>query len=356
MSQREALARSAAAGNREDMYTLLTTMIAQHDLINAATGNNWKAPTNSPQQPSSPPPPQASISVAGANGAYTLSIKNPSLSLSATIYHEVSFSPIKSFSNDVTTLSPSAATSVNLPAVGQTQFVRIRSSYDQANWNSYSLAQQTPVAGGYQTSAATENGVPLNTSNYAIVDSVAVGASADVRVYGTAGPNTMWPGVKGANETIYPSATIINVPLSSNPIVGIKDNQFSAIQTLPQVFPDATTPVGQVSVVGGGAVTLPTVDLVLDGSGRVIAYNVTGQGNGLTGPVTLTITTSTGTGATFGTQTISGGKLIAIAPGNPGLNYHSGDTVNVSGGTFTGQPGGGQVTGGNGGRLTAISS
>jgi len=208
-----------------------------------------------------------------------------------------------------------------------------------------------PISSGLQSSAATENNIVLNQTNYANIDSVAAGSSANVRIYGSSGPGTQYPGVKGATETIQPSATIIGVPYTTNPVVAHDGDQYQIRNTLPEVLADGFTPIGSVSVVGSGSVTLPTVSLVLDSHGHVIGWNVTSQGNGLTGPVTLHINTSTGSGATPGAQTIQNGKLISIAPGNPGDLYAPGDTVTVSGGTFTGASGGGRSIGGNGGRL-----
>lgn len=208
-----------------------------------------------------------------------------------------------------------------------------------------------PIYAGLQSSAATEDANVLNQTNYANVDSVAEGGSAIVRIYGKAGPTTQYPAVKGGAETILPSATIINVPLSSQQVVGHDGEVYNVRGTLPQVLQDNSRPIGAVSVVGSGAVTEPVVALVLGPAGAVIAWDVVSQGNGLTGPVTLTINTSTGVGATSGAQTIVGGKLISIAPGNPGNGYVSGDTVTVTGGTFEGTQGGGRNIGGQGGRL-----
>lgn len=353
MSNFEALARSASSGSKEDMYTLLTQIIKpQFDLLNAATGNNMLAPTNSPQQPSAPPPPQASLSVAGANGNFTASITPAPMNVSTTLYHEVSYSPVKSFTSGVTTLPPSTATSVTVPAPGSTMYFRVRSSADQNNWNNYSVASNTPASAGLQSSAATSNAVALNQSNYANVDSVASGATATVQVYGSGGPGTSWVGLKGTAETVQPSATVVNVTPSSTQIVGLTSNQYTLSPTLPGIFSDDTTPVGQVSVVDTGPAVMPTV-VPIEVSGAIVGYNVTAPGNGLSGDLTLTVV-GAGTGATTGEQVIQGGQLISVAPGNVGMNYTDTTTVTVSGGLSPGVTGGGTITGNNGGRLTAL--
>jgi hypothetical protein len=206
-----------------------------------------------------------------------------------------------------------------------------------------------PISAGRQSSAASEAAIVLNQTNYASVDSVAVGSAAAIRIFGKAGPNTQYPAVKGEIETILPSATIINVPLSTTQVVGFDGTNYQARGTLPEQLMDGTTPTGTVSVVGGGSVTLPTIT-PYEVYGAILGYNVTDQGNGLTGDVTIAVVGS-GTGATAGTQVISGGKLISVAPGNVGSGYGPGTTCDVSGGTFSGATGGGQNIGGNGGRF-----
>jgi hypothetical protein len=205
------------------------------------------------------------------------------------------------------------------------------------------------VYAGLQSSAAIENAAVLNQTNYANVDSVAVGGTAIVRIFGKAGPNTQFPSVKGGVETILPSATIINVPLSTEQVVGHDGVDYQVRGTLPEVLTDATTPIGAVSVVGGGSITLPTIT-PYEVDGAILGYNVTSQGNGLTGPVTIVVV-GTGVGATTGAQVIVAGKLISVSSGNIGSGYGSGTTCTVSGGTYGGSVGGGQNIGGNGGRL-----
>ncbi len=333
-----------------DIRNALLGMYDELDSLHQATGTNFLNPVNNSQSGASAPPPQASLSVVGSNGAFSGSITNPSQSINKTLWHEVSYSTSSSFSSGVTTLPLTTATNFQVSAPGQNVYFRLRSSYDKKNWNSYTF-QSGSVAAGLQSSAATEPNVPLNQTNYANVDSKAAGSSANVRVYGTAGPGTMYPSVKGSQESILPSATVIGVPFNTNPVVAYDGQNYQVRSTLPEVFADHLTPVGTVSVVGSGTVTLPTVSLVLGTGGAVIGWNVTSQGNGLTGPVTLSINTTGGSGATPGVQTIQNGKLISIAPGNPGAGYSSGDTVNVSGGVFSGATGGGRSIGGNGGRF-----
>lgn len=333
-----------------DVRNVLLEMYAQLDLLNQSTGNNFLRPVNASLPAASAMPPQAKLAVTGSNGNYTIQVTNPAQAANKTLWHEISYSAVSNFTSGVTTLPLTTATQQSVSAPGASLYWRLRSSYDGKNWNNYSILSGA-IAAGLQSSAATENNVPLNQTNYANVDSVAAGSSANVRVYGTSGPGTSYPAVKGTAEKIQPSATIIGAKFNSNLVVAFDGANYQVRNTLPEVFADGNTPTGSVSVVGAGGVTLPTVALVLGTGGAVIAWNVTSQGNGLTAPVTLSINTSTGSGATPGAQTIQNGKLISISPGNPGAGYASGDTVTVSGGVFSGASGGGQHIGGNGGRF-----
>jgi hypothetical protein len=206
-----------------------------------------------------------------------------------------------------------------------------------------------PISSGLQSSSAIEAATVLNQTNYANVDSQSAGAKAIVRIYGKAGPNTQYPSVKGTIDTILPSATIINVPLSSQQVVGYDGTDYQVRATLPEVFADQITAIGAVSVVGAGGVTLPTI-VPIEVSGGILGYNVTSGGSGLTEDLTLTVVGS-GIGATTGAQVIVGGVLQSVAPGNAGSGYGSGTTVTASGGVFSGASGGGRSIGGNGGRL-----
>lgn len=346
---------NAARGNPEALRVVLNAMADQFEALSKGTGVQILEPTSGgqPQTPVTAVPAQATLQVSGANGAFTLSITNPNQTVPSTIYHEVSYSTSPTFAG-AKTLPLTASTHFTVNDPGMSFFWRIRSTTDQSHFNAYSPAQGGAAVGaGLQSSAASENAIPLNQSNYGIIDSVDNGAgSANVRVFGTSGPGNMYPSIKGSEERILPSATIVNVPFGSKQIVAFDGSQYVVRSTLPQVFADKLIPVGSVSVVGGGAVTLPTVALVVDSHGHVIAWNVLTQGNGLTAPVTLAIVTLTGSGATPGAQTIVAGKLISIAPGNPGDLYAvPPDTVTVSGGTAATGVGGGQVIGGNNGRF-----
>jgi len=340
-----------------DLRTILLGMYDQHVTLGSALGINILEPTNSPQQPATAPPPQCIFTAAGKNGAVTVQITNPSQSINKTIYHELSYSTVKSFVGGSTvTLPVSTSTHQTFQVPGVTAYWRLRSSYDQNNWNSYQL-QAAIVTAGLVSSAASGAATVLNQTNYASVDSISNGAgtSANIRIYGKAGFNTQYPAVKGGTESILPSATIINVPFSSEQVVGhdTASGNYAVRGTLPEVLTDETTPIGAVSVVGSGAIVLPTVTVSINALGQVSSWNVVSGGNAISDPVQLSINSITGSGAVPGPQTITGGILISIANGTGGSLYPplSTQPVIVTGGIFAGATGGGRNIGGNGGRL-----
>lgn len=335
---------------------VLNAISSQLMALSIGTGVQILEPTSGASAPAqvTPTPGTATLSVAGANGIYTGQITPPASTNAATLYFEVSYSATSNFGNaTVLPLSPSTSFTVSLP--GTTYYWRVRCTYDRVHFGAYSptTGGNPTVAAGLQSSAATENAVVLNQTNYAVVDAVPNGlGTQNVRVYGVSGPQTMFPAVKGAAETILPSATIINSPLGSQPFVAYDGEQYVTRNTLPQVFADNLVPIGQVGTPEGGSVVLPVVTAIVSG-GEITGYTVVSGGSDLSADVTLTITDSTGSGAMPGPQTIVGGVLTAVAPGLPGSLYTA-PTVAASGGRAAATTGGGGVAGTNGGRLTAI--
>lgn len=336
----------------EDLRNLLYAMSDQFTLLNTATGNATLNPVNSAQASQAPPPPPGAIHVDGANGIYQITITNQKTAINGIVYHEVSYSPNKSFAQNVSILPVSAANSMTVPDPGNQLYFRLRSSYDQANWSNYIMAATTPVASGLQSSAASANNTPLNQSNYAFVDSIDAGAAANVRVYGASGPYTSFVSVKGTEEKVLPSATIVNVPHGTSRIVSYDGDQYRVSSTLPGVFPDDWIPIGNVSVVGSGSPTLPTLTPILQ-SGHLIGATFT-PGAGLTSAPTLTVADSGGGSGAAITAIVSGGKMTGYQITAAGENYTSNTSITAAGGVFAGASGGGQTAGGNGGRLTNI--
>lgn len=244
--------------NVNDQRVLYEAFMNQLELHNQSTGTAWLNPTSSTQKASTVPPPLASAAAVGANGAYQVNIANPSQAANATIYHEISYSPVKNFSQGVTTLPVSANNTVSIPAPGQAPFVRIRSSYDGSTWNTHQLIQQTAVQAGLQSSAACEPGTVLNNWNYAnVVGQGAPGQVPLIQVYGPNGPYHGYTAGRGTTQVSRPSATILNTDYSENQIVAFDGKRFQISPVLPGVLKDSWEPVGLAQVngtPGGGGI------------------------------------------------------------------------------------------------------
>lgn len=299
-------------------------------------------------------PPPATLTVTGANGAFTVTITNPQQTSPTPLWHEVSYSPIANFTSDVTTLPATQSTSLTVNAPGVTAYFRLRSSTNQKVWNNYAV-QGTPTDAGLVSSNATSEGGAFNQTNLGTVTSAASGSTANVSVQGSSGALSGMVRLKGQTQQVLPSATVIGVTPGSNLFVGYDGSRYQMKPTLAAVLADNLVPVGKVSVVETGVPTLPVIVPIVSGGG-VVGYNVTNQGNGITGPLDLVVNDpgESGAGATTGAQTIQNGKLISVAPGNAGANYGANTVVAVSGGVNPGTPGGGTAAGGNGGRMTDV--
>ena len=347
---------NAAAGDKEAMRVLLNAFAAQFLAGAQAGGPSLLEPTSGGKTltPTTAAPPAPPFTVSGKNGVFSFAITPQKAPFRSTLYFEITYSEASNFGN-ASGLPLTPSTNFTFPLPGAVLYFRIRATYDGSNFSAYRPSAGNPaVSAGLQSSAATSNATALNITNYALVDAVPVGGTQNVRVYGAAGPQTMWPAVKGETETILPSATIINSVLGSKPFVAWDPDseQFVVRDTLPQVFADNLVPVGQVGTPEGGVVTEPTITANVVGGG-ITSYTVTSPGANLSAPVTLVITDATGSGAVPGPQTIVAGQLTAVAPGVAGTLYTA-PTVGVSGGRAPAQAGGGTIVGSNGGRLTAI--
>ena len=245
--------------NINDLRDLLISFAKQHELHNNVTGTNWLNPTSGAQKAGNTPPPAASAIVDGANGAYTVHVTNPSQASNATIYHEVSYAPVKNRSQNVTVLPHTAQTAIAVPTPGTKSFLWLRSSYDRVHWNQHQLIQNTAVDAGLQSSAASSNAMVLNQSNYATVTAKgSVGGAPTIEVHGPAGPYNGYVHVKGTVQSTRPSATIVNGTYQETALVAWDGKQFQVGSSLPEVFPDSWEPVGQAVVngpPGGGGPT-----------------------------------------------------------------------------------------------------
>jgi hypothetical protein len=338
---------SAAKGNSDLRETLTGIHLALQSLY-AQTGSAPITKVDTRAATFTSPPSPSQLSVTGANGSFSVAITN---SASRPVYNEISSSPVANFVSGVTVYPVSTNTSFVLPNPGATLYFRLRSSYNQQNWSSY-LVQPGAVSAGLVSSAATGSNLSLNQSNYATVDSVAAGATATVRVYGSGGIGTSWASVLGSNSKVIPSGTILNVAYAASGFVVWDGQKYQMKPQLAQTFPDTWVPVGKVSVIANASgLVLPVIHAVVTG-GAIVAYQIVNAGNGLTSAPLLTITDSSGTGATA-TTVVSAGSVTQVVPGSAGSGYSATPLVTASGGVSGGAAGGGGANGSNGGRLYA---
>jgi hypothetical protein len=341
---------SAARGNNDLRETLTGIHLALQSLY-AQTGTPPLTKVDTTAAAFTPPPAPSRLTVNGANGSFSVSVTTPQNATNTPIYQEISSSPVANFVSGVTTYPVSTNTSYVFPNPGTTLYWRLRSSYDQQNWSSY-LAQPGAVSSGLMSSAAIASNLGLNQSNYATVDSVADGSTATVRVYGSGGVGTSWTSILGSSSRVIPSGTMMNIAYGTNGFVVWDGQKYQLKPQLTQTFPDTWLPVGKVSVIANGSgLVLPVIHAVVT-SGAIVAYQIINPGNGLTAPPTLTITDSSGSGATA-TAVVSAGAVTQVNPGSAGSGYSSSPTVTASGGVSGGAAGGGGATGNNGGRLYA---
>ena len=341
---------SAARGNSDLRETLTSIHLALQSLY-AQTGTTPLSKVDATTAAFTSPPAPSKLAVSGVNGSFSISITTPQNAGNAAIYQEISSSPVANFVSGVTTYPVSTNTSYVLPNPGVTLYWRLRSSYNQQNWSSY-IAQPGAVSSGLMSSAASGSNLSLNQSNYATVDSVANGATATVRVYGSGGVGTSWTSILGNSSKVIASGTIINVAYSTNGFVVWDGQKYQLKPQLAQTFPDTWVPVGKVSVIANSSgLVLPVIHAVVTG-GAIVAYQIINPGNGLTAAPTLTITDSTGTAATA-TAVVAAGAVTQDTPGSAGSGYSNSPVVTASGGVSGGVAGGGGATGNNGGRLYA---
>jgi hypothetical protein len=341
---------SAAKGN-SDLRETLTGIHNALQSLYAQTGTTPLTKVDSSAAVFTSPPAPSRLAVSGANGSFTVSLTVTQNATSTPVYQEISSSPAANFVSGVTVYPVSTNTSYVLPNPGVTLYWRLRSSYNQQNWSSYTV-QPGAVSSGLMSSAATGSNLSLNQSNYATVDSVANGTTATVRVYGSGGVGTSWTSILGTSSSVIPSGTIMNVAYSTNGYVVWDGEKYQLKPQLAQTFPDTWVPVGKVSVIANDSgLLLPVIHAVVTG-GAIVAYQIVNPGNGLTAAPTLTITDSSGSGATA-TAVVASGAVTQVIPGSAGSGYSSSPRVTASGGVSGGAAGGGGATGDNGGRLYA---
>jgi hypothetical protein len=346
----ESIVNQVAPKAQEDFRTLLQGFSAQIAQVSAAQGV-----TQGQTAKNAAAPPQAALAASGANGAFNLTVQPAPETGPGAVWHEISSSPVKGFTSGVNVEALTTATNLVVNKPGQTLFFRVRSSYNKTVFNQPTLHGQQAVASGLLSSAATESAAAFNQTNLGVVNTSAQGTTVVATVSGAGGTLSSVPTVKGATEGVAPAATLIGVRPGATHFVGYDNARGTYLlgAILPDVMGDGITPIGKFSAVGTGIPKLPTIVPVIS-AGYIIGYDVTDGGAGASQPYTLTFgSVGGGAGAVPGAQTIVGGVLTGIAPGNPGNGaYAGGTTLTASGGSGGGTPGGGTADGTTNGRLT----
>ena len=252
----ESIARHLPPGAQEDFRNLLNEVVIKNLTVLTPGGNLLQA--GGAKAGASAPPMGVMHTVSGGQAALNVGIQNPP-GEQRTIYHEFSYGPLASFSKDVTTLPPTTNTAINIPAPGVNAFCRMRSSYDKKSWSNYQLSATKPVSAGYVDSGSIGAGSTFNQTNYAVVSSPASGSGQEITISGTGGPMTSYVAVRGATQTLRPSATILSSQSGKQQFVGWDGSQHQLKSSLPAVLADNLEPVGVVTVgsgiSGGGGAT-----------------------------------------------------------------------------------------------------
>ena len=240
------LIESALRGNKDALRVLLQNYSKQIQTLNQSTG------TSATNSQNVGVPAQGALNVAGSNGAFNVQIVPAPQNNPATLYHEVSYSPTKGFTNGVVTLPVTTATGFPVNVPGKQLFFRVRSSFNKVVFNQPTLHGQSAVDSGLVSSAAISNGGAFNQSNLGTVTSSQQSGTAAITIQGAGGTLSSLVALKGGVQSILPPAVIIGNALGSNNFVGYDGAEYRVKPTLGAVLDDSLTPVGKVVVGGAG--------------------------------------------------------------------------------------------------------
>jgi len=276
----------AAVRNPDDMRRLLNGIAGRLAIYDDQLGlidGFLDDPSGAPA--SKPAPPVAGFTVTGIDGKFEIQItlpqdaQPPTVTLyrrsflfdrnraRADIVHQMQSATNMLFdaSGNVTTYGPTPETSLSITNPNVTLFWRLRSSYDQLNWNDWQIFSSGSACGpigvssGFLRSTSAAPNMALNSSNNATVDSVDAGSSATIRVYGPTGVGASWIRFDGqTGQTTIPSGTITGrlyattywvVYAADNGYVTYTSSQFNGVLTDQVLWAGKMT---TVSAGGGG--------------------------------------------------------------------------------------------------------
>ena len=144
---------SAARGNSDLRETLTGIHLALQSLY-AQTGTTPLTKVDATAAAFTSPPALSQLSVSGANGSFTVSLTAAQSANNAPIYQEISSSPVANFAIGSHRLSRQHQYQLRVClTLARTLYWRLRSSYNQQNWSSYTV-QPGAVSSGLMSSAA----------------------------------------------------------------------------------------------------------------------------------------------------------------------------------------------------------
>jgi len=163
---------------------------------------------------------------------------------------------------NVTTYGPTPETSLSITNPNATLFWRLRSSYDEVNWNDWQIYSSASACGpigvssGFLRSTSAAPNMTVNTSNNATVDSIDAGASATIRVYGPGGAGNSWTRFDGqGGQTTVPAGTLTGKSYGTTYwVVYASDTGYSAypLNQFNSVLNDQVLWAGKMTTVNAG--------------------------------------------------------------------------------------------------------
>ena len=231
---------------------------------------------------SKPAPPAAGFVVTGVDGSFEIQITLPQDAhpQTVTLYqrsllfdrnraradmmHQIQSATNMLFdaSGNVTSYGPTPETSLSITNPNVTLFWRLRSSYDQLNWNDWQIFSSAAACGpigvssGFLRSTSAAPNMAVNSTNNATVNSIDAGSSATIRVYGPGGPGTSWIRFDGqGGQTTIPSGTLTGRAYATTYWVVYATDTGYATYTLSQfnsVLTDQVLWAGKMTTVSAG--------------------------------------------------------------------------------------------------------
>jgi len=208
---------SAARGNSDLRETLTGIHLALQSLY-AQTGTTPWPRSMPPRLAFTAPPAASKLSVSGANGSFTVSITAAQSSNNAPVYQEISSATVANFATGVSVYPISATPATCFLTPAQPSTGRLRSSYNQQNWSSYTV-QPGAVSLRPDELGRRRNNLSLNQSNYA---TVGLGGGRQHR-HGARlrfrGVGTSWTSILGNGSKVIAAGTILNVAYAASGFV-----------------------------------------------------------------------------------------------------------------------------------------